>query len=606
MNRLLATGATLALATATPLAAQQVYDLDTITVTADLSDATDTAQSGATVEVTTRDDLEKAGDNSVATYLSRQPGLSMVMTGGPGGTADIRIRGLHQRYTSVLIDGINVLDLSATNPAYNFGTLTTGGIGRIEVLKGSQSAQYGSAAVGGVVSINSRRATEEGTHVYLEGEVGSYDSFDANATVTSKGDRHNFAVTLSRLEFGGFSAADEEDGNTEEDSLSTIRLSFNGEYALTEALTIGLSGFSEKSDYDIDGGFPLGDTDETIENTSNGLRLFARYEGASVTHEFSATSFDFNRETSSGSTYEGERRTLAYLGQATLSPTTRLNFGFDYSDESFASFAFGTAAEGDVTNTGVFAELNWSPTAQLDVVAAIRHDEHEEFGGYTTGRVALAYRPQEDLILRGSLATGFRAPSLFELYAPGTGNPDLTPETSFSAELGIEKRLGGEDFIKATLFYTEVEDRITFGPTYPSPNIQAEGTSIAKGIELSGQKALSDRVSLFGNYTYTESEGEDGARVLRVPRHNLVLGVDADIAPRWVARAELQHVSDMLDVGPVEMDAYTIVNTMVTYQINDSAEAYFRIENIGDVEYQTVNGYGQSDRAFYVGLRARF
>ena len=616
MNRLLASTAALAFATA-PAFAQQVIELDKITLSADQSEATETARTGASVEVTTRQELEEAGDDDIATYLSRQPGLSLSMTGGPGGTGDIRIRGLHQRYTAVRIDGIDVMDVSAPNPSYNFGTLTTGGIGRIEVLKGSQSAQYGSAAVGGVISLSSRRATEEGTRVYLEGEVGSYESFTGSATIASKGERHNVALTFTEVDFGGFSAAEEEDGNTEEDGLTSSRLSLNAEYALTEALTVGLSGFSERSEYDLDGylsvpPYTFADTDETIENRSTGLRLFARYEGARVSHELSVSTFDFERESSGGSTYEGDRNALRYVGQAELSPDLQLNFGADYTEETYESATSFSSGEGEAHNTGVFAELNWSPNGQVDVVAALRHDEHEEFGGHTTGRLAVAWRAQEDLILRGALATGFRAPSLAELYTPTSGNPDLTPETSFSAELGIEKRLGGDDFVKATLFYTEVEDRIAAGPAPDYRNIQLPGTSIAQGVELSGQVSLTGNVLLFGNYTYTESEDEDGNRQLRVPRHSLVLGVDAEIAPRWRARAEVQHVSDYWDVGasfpydPVKLDDYTLVNASVTYEISDRAEAYMRIENLTDTQYQTVNGYGQSDRAFYVGLRTSF
>ncbi|MBY6049707.1 TonB-dependent receptor plug domain-containing protein [Vannielia litorea] len=608
MNRLLATTAALALSTSA-LSAQESYDLETITVTADLSDGTETDRTGATVEVSTREELEAAGDDDLATYLSRQPGLSLAASGGPGSLADIRMRGLHQKYVKVQIDGIDVLDPSSPSPSYDFGLMGVSGLGRIEVLKGSQSAQYGSSAVAGVISLQSRRATEEGTHVYLSGEIGSYDSFGLAATVTSLGERHNFAVTLERLEFGGFSSADEEDGNTEADGFSSVRLSFNGEYALTDALSIGLSGFTEKSTVAIDGGFPFGDTAEETDGTSNGLRAFARYDAGAITHQFEATYYDIERDYAvSGNRYEGERHGLRYLGQATLSPSVQLNFGADYTEEDFTSATFITAT-GKQNTTGVFAEVNWAASSELDVSAALRHDAHNRFGGHTTGRLALAWRPQEDLIVRAALATGFRAPSLYELYAPIYGNDTLTPETSRSAELGIEKRLGGDDFVKATLFYTEVDDMI--GSDAFFVYTQVPGTSVSKGIELSGRKALSDKVSLFGNYTYTESVDENDLRELRVPRHNLVLGLEAEIAPRWNVIGELQHVADTLDVdaqtfATIEGDDYTVVNAMVTYDVSDSAEAYFRIENIGDVEYQTVNGYGQSDRAFYLGLRAKF
>ncbi|MFY0634597.1 MAG: TonB-dependent receptor [Vannielia sp.] len=598
MNRLLATGATLALATATPLAAQQVYDLDTITVTADLSDATDTAESGATVEVTTRDDLEKAGDNSVATYLSRQPGISLASNGGPGALTNIRIRGLSQNYVSVRWDGIDITDVSGPQVAYDFGRLSTSDVGRIEVLKGSQSAQYGSEAVAGVVSLGTRRATEDGTQAFIEGEIGTYNTFNLAAGVTTRGERGELGFTLSRQQTDGFSIAD---GGAEDDGYSSIRLSFYGEYKATEFLTLGINGFAQKSDADLDGFGPVDDLTEETPSDTHGLRAFADWNNGTWSHRFELSTFQITSERSYG-TYVGEREEMRYLGTARLSGQTELRFGADHTTETFTSDFGG----GEESVSGLFAEIAWQPSEALDVLATLRHDEHDTFGGYTTGRVALAWSPREDLILRGSAGTGFRAPSLYELNDGFAGNLDLVPEESFTADIGIEKKFAGEDFLRATLFYSEIDKLIIYGG---SGYEQSDGTATAWGLELSGQKQLSDAVVLFGNYTYTEAENADGSRQLNMPRHDLLVGIEADLAPRWKGRAEVQHVADLISTpssAPTKLDDYTLVNASVTYEINDMAEAYLRVENLTDQDYQTVTGFGQSGRAVYVGLRARF
>ncbi len=612
MHRLLATTAILA-TTAAPLAAQQAYTLDTISVTADLSAETETERTGATVEVITRDDIEADGDTQIATYLARQPGLSLAANGGPGGVAYLRIRGLSQKYVAVRINGIDVSDPSATQLNYDFGSLSTYGIGRAEVLKGTQSAQYGSEAVAGVISLSQRRATEEGTEVTLEGEVGSHESFSSAVTVATKGARGDVAFTLARVETGGFSAAAEEDGNTEADGFSSLRLSFAGEYALTDAVTVGVSGFAQKSEADSDGYAPpsyaFADTDAVTEAETSGLRLFARAELGTWTHQVDLSTFRLERtrtESGFGATFTGERRELRYLAQGEVSATLALNFGADHTVESYDS----SANSSESTTTGIFAEALWAATPALDIAVTLRHDEHDAFGGFTTGRLAAAWRPTDDLILRAALGTGFRAPSLYELGDPTYGNPDLEPEESRSAELGIEKRLGGEDFVKATLFYTEIDNLIDYDFA-TNAYAQVEGTTISKGVELSGQKQITDAVLLYGAYTWTEAENPDGTRQVRVPRHDLVLGVEAELAPRWRGRAEIHHIADVLDVSqttfaPIEMEDYTLLNTSVSYEIQPGAEAYLRIENATDADYQALDGYGTAGRTFHVGLRATF
>lgn len=618
MNRLFTTTALAALALGLPAAAQEIVELDAITVTADFGEGTETERSGASVEVSTRDDIEAAGDDRVATYLARQPGLSLSASGGPGGVWDIRIRGLHQKYVAVRIDGIDVSDPSASVLAFDFGRLGTAGLGRIEVLKGAQSAQYGSDAVAGVISLDSRRAEEDGAHASFGIEAGSYDTFSSAATVTNRGERGEIALTLSRTVTDGFSAADEADGNSEEDGFSTTRLSFNGKYRVTDALTVGFAGFTAKSDSDLDGYAPptyaFADTGDVTEAGTRGLRLYADLETGRVSHHLEASWFVIDRATNDSDglwTYGGERRELRYVGRAEFSPEVTLNFGADQTVERYANTSPYGDGGSDHTITGVFTELQWAPRGDLDLVATLRHDDHDAFGGHTTGRVAAAWRVRDDLILRAALATGFRAPSLYELGDPSYGNPDLSPEESRSVEIGVEKRFGGGDFVKATLFHTEIDDLIGSDPA-TFRYIQIPGTSTAKGIEVSGQAALSDKVTLFGAYTYTESTDPDGERQLRVPRHDLVLGVEAAIAPRWNLRAEVQHVSDFYDVGldfpydPVALDDYTLVNANITYAITDRAEAYLRVENLFDEDYQTVNGYGQPGQSFYAGLRARF
>jgi Outer membrane cobalamin receptor protein len=213
--------------------------------------------------------------------------------------------------------------------------------------------------------------------------------------------------------------------------------------------------------------------------------------------------------------------------------------------------------------------------------------------------------------MRAVIGTGYRAPSLYQRFDPTFGNPDLGPETSRSAEIGVEKRYGGGSFAKATLFRTDVDDLIDYndpdgylGPI-PGSYSQVEGTTTITGLELSGQHVFSERLSAFGSYTYTEAKtGEE--RLLLAPRHDLSVGVAAGLTGRLDARIALHHTGDRVDFGPIALEDFTVLNAGLRYDLGNGATAYLRVENLLDEDYEVVNGYNSAGRTVHLGLRAAF
>lgn len=607
---LTATGALLA--GLAPLAgtAQEIILLDEITVSANFED-TQTDRSGSSVEIVTEEDLEKTNETRATDVLSRLPGVAVRSRGPLGGASSLTIRGVNHSNIAVRVDGIDVSDPSAPQVAFDFGSLTTMDIGRIEVLKGAQSAAYGSEAIGGVVDITTKRATEEGVEQTAVLEFGSYATRKGAYSYAAKGERGELAFTLSRVETDGFSAAEENDGNTEDDGFESTRLSFYGDYDLGEAVKVVVSGFLEEAEYDYDESGPVdGTPDDVTDNDSHGLRAALQFETGSVEHEVSASIFDIERVLTGTNffgpfrfQYEGERQTIGYQGATDLGANSRLVFGAESVEETYTSdFGFG-ASTNDSTVNSAYAELSVAPNDMLDVTGTLRFDDHSEFGAHTTGRLAAAYRPREDLIFRASLANGFRAPSPYELYDFYAGNPDLDPETSISAELGVEKRYGDAGFVKATAFWVEVEDMIDYSyATYSY--VQADGKVRRHGIELSTGWDFGT-VGVEAAYTYTGRSGNaslDSSGWLTVtPRHTLAVSATADLTDRLSTTVTALHNADRDTLGDM-----TVVNASATYAINDSVSAYLRIENLFDEEYQSVPGFGTSDRAAFVGLRADF
>ncbi|MEZ5911762.1 MAG: TonB-dependent receptor [Paracoccaceae bacterium] len=427
---------TLALAVAAPFAAKaQVYDLGEIVVSANL-EAVAADRTGATVTIVDAEALAAGGETRLTEVLQRLPGVT-VNTRGPLGTnTGISVRGASQNYVAVLVDGIDVTDPSGTQVAYDFGGLTTADISRIEVLKGSQSALYGSRAVGGVISITTRRAVEEGVRHYVEAEAGSHSTRALSYGLTAKGANHDVAVTLSHVSTDGFSAADEADGNTEADGYRENKLSFNGSVTLDNGARIGASGFVSASRGEYDEGFPLADgsPDEVMNRNAKGLRAFAEFQTGAIDNTLAVTWFHgerrFREDSGFGpsdNTYTGRRLGLSWQGATDLGDHARFVFGADTTKEEFESAGTFGAATADSRISGVFAEMNYAATDSIDLSATVRHDNHSRFGGHTTGRVALAWRIEDDLILRAQAGTGFRAPSNYELFSL-YGDPALEPE----------------------------------------------------------------------------------------------------------------------------------------------------------------------------------
>jgi vitamin B12 transporter len=588
--------------------AQSVFDLDEIVFSAELGETT-LEETGATISVLTREELEATGDTLVSDAIARLPGVDVRSRGPVGGLTSITIRGAGQNYVRVLIDGIDVSDVSGPQAAYDFGGLITSDVSRIELLRGGQSAIYGSEAIGGVISITTRRAEEEGVSQSVSLEGGSYGTFLGSYGVAADLGAFDYAFTLSRTQTDGFSAADENLGNTEADGFESNRLSFSLGHDLANGGRVGLNGFVEDSRSEFDEQFPVGDgsPDEVSFNDSLGLRAYVELPTGEVDSVFAATYYGIDRDVrgsaggfGANNLYMGERVGLSYLGRADIGPAAELRFGADATRESFSqSGDFGLSA-GESEIVGVFGELAWAPTDRLDLSTTLRYDNHSQFGGLPSGRIAASWRPSDDWIIRASASQSFRAPSLYELYGP-FGDPNLQPEDSRSVDLGVEWRFGPDAFVRTTLFYNETTNLIDFVFSYA----QVPGTVRRRGVELEFGTPIATDWRLDGSYTFTDGENPPltagNAWNLEFPENDLSLTLTGDFTDRLSAALTVQSVSNR-----PTLEDYTLANATLTYALTDAVDGYLRIENLLDEEYQLTRGYGTSDRAAYLGLRARF
>ncbi|WP_354689690.1 TonB-dependent receptor [Lentibacter algarum] len=588
----------------TPAYAQEAFDLGEITLFSSFV-PTELSKTGTTTQVVTEEALQDGGTQQVVVRIGQQPGVSFAGNGSVGATQLLSVRGLPSQFVSVFFEGIDMSDPSQLQNLFDWGGTMNTGLGRVEVLKGSQSTHYGSEAIGGVINLSAMRLADEGQKYTFGTEVGSYNTKSVSFTYLRKTDRADISFSLVKMNTDGFSSADENDGFNEADYYRGINSHLSASFEATDSLTLGATLIYADADMNIedtDSNYVLTDGDTPYFSTRTGARVFAMLEGEGVDHEFGLSTHSTRRREPSSiftKVFEGDRTEIDYkgTGQTGFGSVT---FGASHSIES--SSLDSTKTE---TNTsGVFAELLTPLSADVDLSLAARYENHSQFGGALTGRAALAVRTSEATTFRAAVSSGFRAPSLYELFAPGDGNVNLNPERSVSFDLGVEHRYASGAKIEATAFYTEIDDLIDYVSGYQ----QVTGKYVAKGIELSGEFAVSTGVSLAGSYTYTDTADTNGYQFGRTPKHDISLGLNADISTRMSMGLNVNHAASRADDGYPSraMEDYTVANATLNYVVSDNTELYLRVDNLFNEEYQTSGGYGTSDRALYFGVRASF
>lgn len=598
--------AALALSTALPVhaqdAAQAPYVLGDITLTAN-REPVELSRSGSSVSVLTGEDLQGRASQPLTRSLTRLPGVTLRQSGPLGTLGVVQLRGAPAQYLPVVIDGIEVSDPAADKTYYNLGGLVGAGIDRAELLRGAQSALYGSRAVAGVLSLQSLRPTEDGLRHHFGIEAGTYDTLTASYGSTLRRNDLDLAFQVSHIRTDGFSAKDQNDGNFEEDGFEATRLSFYSEHRLQNGVTIGFNGFWEDSTGDFDDfqGDVLGTPgDEYSESESYGLRGFARFSTGAVDHDIALTRYRIDRiswENGFGTNFVGTRTKLSWQGAAQIGPDVRAVFGADTEKEE-------SLGNGDARINGVFVETTAALGDRFDITTSLRRDDHSRFGGFTSGRVAAVYRLRDDLLFRAALGNGFRAPSLYELFGP-FGVPALEREESRTYELGVEKQWG-DSHLRATAFWLKADNLIGFDPVATACGqpfgcyAQVDGTARRRGIEIDGRYAFGAGHALTASYTFIDNQVD--VEWAQVPERVLNLGAETTFATGTTAGIDLQHVAGRAN----DMDDFTTVDLLVSHPVRDNATAYLRLENVLDEDYQWVSGYGTSGRAVYAGLRASF
>ncbi|MBP5856237.1 TonB-dependent receptor [Marivibrio halodurans] len=584
---------------------------------------------GSAVTVITAEEIERRGDRFVADILRDVPGLAVNRTGAAGALTAVRIRGAEADHTLVIVDGVEVNDPSAGSD-YDFARLMAQDIERIEILRGPQSALWGSDAIGGVINIVTKRgdAAPSGS---VEVEGGSFGTRRTSAALRGGGERFNLSGSVQRYRTDGISNAAASRGNHEADGYKNDTASLKGSVRPIDEIEVeGMARYT-RAFFETDGftGGP-GAFDQIADTTTR--QKYGRI-GVTVdpfdgtwTHRASlAYTGDRDESTTNGTT-----SSTAYGTKVKQDYETTVRF--DTPDVGNAEHVLTFLAEREkermeasflaqdeisTTNDGFAGEYNLGLWDALYLSGSLRRDESDRFDGETTYRGTAAYVVDDwGTRFHGSYGTGIKNPTLTELFGYTNnfvGNPNLKPERARGWDIGVEQRFWDDRArIDVTYFRNRVEDLITGSG---NTAINLNGTSPAEGVEITGDIAVTDAIDLSAAYTYTDAETATGVEQVRRPTHTASMSVNwRFLEDRANLNLGVDYTGAFTDFAfsptyvrsIVEMEAYTLVSLQGSYEVADGVELFARGENLLDEDYEEVFTYGTAGRAGYAGLRLSF
>lgn len=589
---------------------------------------TPAAQVASSITVITAKDIEHKQQRTLPDVLRDVPGINMVQTGGPGGIASLFTRGTNPNHTKVVIDGINASDPSAFDGSFDFSQLLASGIERVEVLRGPQSGLYGSDAIGGVINITTKKG--KGPAQFTGSvEGGSFSTFNQTAGVRGGLERFNYALDATHYQTGGVQVTPSDlvpagrrlnDDYYDNKTLST-KLGAN----LTDTFDVGFVGrvVDTALKFTSDDGIGPEDARSNSDNReyfTRGTGHLALFDGAfDQTAGIAYTQYHRTSKNPNPGAFapfdkfEGDRIKADWQGDIKLMQEQLLTLGLEHQRD-----AVDTLPNAQIYNNAAFIQLQSSFGGRLFNSISFRRDEHELFGGKTTYRIAPAYLIKEtDTKLKASFGTGFRAPSLDQLYHdyPGFGffaNPALQPETSTGYDIGFEQTLWKKQVqFGSTYFHNDIKNLIDFNPTFTSTiNV---GRTSTYGFETFIAYKPWEQFNLRGDHTFTIAQNDILDQALRRrPKHKASLNATWQATDKLSLSGSVLYTGSWVDINRsgsmsgLTPGGYALLNLTGSYDLGNGLAAFARIDNALNKEYQNPIGFQRPGIGVYGGLKCNF
>ncbi|MEQ1752602.1 MAG: TonB-dependent receptor [Micropepsaceae bacterium] len=588
---------------------------------------------GTAVTVLDGKQIEHRQTRYVADILRDVPSIAVSRSGGAGGTTQVRMRGSEGNHTLILFGGADIGD--PFQGEFDFSGLQASDVARIEVLRGSQSALYGSDAIGGVIYILPRQGNGE-LSFEAQAEAGSFSSLTAGANAGFGNDVFDIYASTNFHETSGTNNSHfghEADGASEQSYLVNVGLrplqniEFRAFIRQVDTRAEGdpqdFNFFSATQGLVIDGN-DVTHTKSTFGNISVETSAWNGILEAKLNYSFiDASRFNFSDGFASFFS-EGHRDKVSAVSAVNLTTgnmTHKLTGAIDWKAESYQNLPISISTPVNdkrfLQNLGFVGEYTIS-SGDFDAGAAVRTDDNDRFRNATTYRLQTSYK-LGDTRLRATAGTGIKNPTNFELFGfdPTTfiGNPGLKAEKSTGWDVGVDQYvLHRAVKLTATYFHADLDDEIftDFLPGFISTPRNRSTRSTRQGIELTADVRL-ERWSIAAAYTYLDAK-EDGIEEVRRAPHIASLNLSYDISPEAQLGMGLRYNGEQKDnefifatpADFVTLKSYTLVNVYASWNVTDRIEAFGRVENLLDQNYEEVFSFASPGISAYAGLKAKF
>lgn len=603
---------------ATTLFANNQYTLQKVEVVAAQGAALEKKDITDSVVVITKEAIEESRVSTLSEALERLGNIAMTQSGGAGQNASMFVRGMDNKRTVVLLDGVRYNDPTAVSSVAQFEHIMLYNVERIEIIKGAQSGVWGADASGAVINIITTKAAK-GLHGAANVEYGSFETKKGALEASFKEELFDFAAGGSYYKTDGFSATEpkkseahyakrgdelglEDDGyrNETAHAKAGFNLDANNRLEFSMQRIDALAAFDSYSGASGDSSVPQSDIHNRFYTMA--------YKFKSGIHD---AALSYNRSTFDR-VLDGDGWSAAYKGSV---DEVKLEDTISYMKDSF--LRLGAAylefeqkdlnTEKNYSSKALFAtnhnKLNLFASGKTILSESLRFDDYDNVKNSLTGKFGVKQYLKEDLYLSANIGTGFNVPTLDELYGAWGSNPNLEPEESLTMDVTI-----GADTLWATLFQNEISNMIEYDMNTWS-YIQSSGVSKFRGVEVGYKDYFAQKLGFEVAYTHLVAKNQDGEYLARRPKNQVDVktsyyatdDIDIGINAHYIG----ERYDSLAGTG-AQSGKYAVANFIANARINNYATLYGKIDNITDKYYQLVDGYATAKRSFFVGLHLKY
>ncbi len=556
------------------------------------------------------DDIKATGANSFLDFLSTVPSVGLVNP--QGNIPAIFLRGNEARHTLVLVDGVSVNDISSPDAAVGYGlkVIPLNDIEKIEIIKGSGSVVYGASAIGGVISITTKKGAN-GTRAIVSAKFGTHNSKTYNLSA-SGGDKNGYIrLTHNQHATDGINAKTTDITNEKDkisDQATQIKVG-------NEKFNLSYLEARNKTEYDACFGVDKNDCsadrklNKIAVNTSKKINKIWKIKLSLTQTKTDVSTYD-NGVVSIYSSDDYKSTHITLLNDIKVN-NALFNIGLSKVDKENITDKL------NFSNKDVF--INWQKNINdMDITTGARYIKHDNFGDHTIYNAGIGKHLGDNIKLTANYNTAFNAPSLEHLS--DSDNPaKLKPETSQNINVGLNKQHSwGETSIE--LYKNTTTDVVTYTSTVYdnswnviTPDFYTNENKLTnKGVDLSiNTKIFGYNIDLSHNYVKSRMNARN-VQAIRRPKNTTKLAVNKQYG-KFNSRMQIIKKSSSLDstggdptLGDISLNGYTLVNLSTNYNVNKNTRVSLNIKNATDKVYTIVNGYNQLSRTVELGLDYNF